>query len=184
MTDFYAQLEEQLIAAGRRRQAQRRIARAVAGRGRMLIAATAAVAVIVAAAIALPSLTAREPRSESAAPQAPVAPPDSRRKTSLAGIRVAVYNAAAEPGLGRRVGDELRSHGARVFVFGGVPSQPGGRSVVRYRRGAEARARLVADVLRVARIDPYDPPAAEANPPASARAMVIVLVGYDLQTDP
>ena len=184
MTDFYAQLEEQLIAAGRRRQAQGRLARALAGRERALLAATAAVAAIVAGAVALPSLTARAPLPDSAAPVAPVAPPDNTRTTGLAGIRVAVYNAAADPDLGRRIGDELRAHGARVFVFGAVAAQPGGRTVVRYRRGAEAQGRRVANVLRVARIDRYDAPTAEANPPASARATVIVLVGYDRQTSP
>ena len=75
----------------------------------------------------------------------------------------------------------MRSHGARVFVFGNVPSQAGGRTVIRYQRGAEAQARRVATVLGVAGIDPYEFPETAGNPPETARAAVIVLVGYDQQ---
>ena len=55
--------------------------------------------------------------------------------------------------------------------------------MIRYQRGAQAQAQAqrVASVLGVARIDPYEFPAAEGNPPETARAAVIVLVGYDQQ---
>jgi hypothetical protein len=189
MTDFYAQLEDQLVAAGRRRRAQGPVGRAVAGRGRALVVVTAAVAVLVAGgAVVLPALRTSSPTSRSAAPAAPVpvppVAPGPARDSILAGIRVAVFNATARPGLGRSVGDELRLHGAHVAVFGSGPPQPGGRTIVRYTRDAEARARRVAAVLGVARVGPYDPSGPEGNPPASARAEVIVLAGYDRPTEP
>lgn len=190
MTDFYSQLEDQLLAAGRRRQEQRPVARAIAGRGRVLALATAAVAILVAAvALSLPgavtsvfdggpTVPAAPPPAPAPAP-APVPAPDN---ASLAGIRVAVYNATAQQGAGRSVGDELEARRAEVAVYGSVPSQPGGRTIVRYVAGAEAKARRVAAVLGVPGVERYDPATTEhGNPPESARAAVIVLVGYDRQ---
>ena len=143
---------------------------------------------VVGGAVALPASIPTAPRSEPAAPVAPApvpAPgPGKARDASLAGIRVAVYNATALPALARSAGDELRSHSAHVAVFGSVPAQPGGRSIVQFRRGAEAQARRVAAVLGVARVDPYDPSTAAANAPPTARETVIVLVGYDRGPDP
>ena len=114
---------------------------------------------------------------------APAPPPAPGPGANLAGIRVAVYNATAEQGAARGVGDELEARRAEVAVFGGVPSQPGGRTIVRYVAGAEAKARRVAAVLGVPGVERYDPATAEhGNPPESARAAVIVLVGYDRTT--
>jgi hypothetical protein len=177
MTDFYARLEEQLVAAGHRRQAQGRVGRALAGRARVLVAATAVAAALVAViAFALPASNTGAAKNEPATPAAPdtAAAPDAR----LAGIRVAVYNATAEPGRGRSVGDELRSHGAHVAVFGSMPTQPGGRTIVRYVGDGAAPARRVAAALGVPRIERYDPSGAYANPPPTARVSVIVVAGY------
>ena len=191
MTDFYSELEDQLLAAGRRRQEQGRVARAIAGRGRVLAVATAAVAIlVVAVALSLPgavsSVFDSGPTVPAAPPPAPAPapapPPAPGPGVSLAGIRVAVYNATAEPGAGRGVGDELRARDAEVAVFGSMPSQPGGRSIVQYVPGAEAKARRVAAVLGVSRVDAYDPTQEHANPPESARSAVIVIVGYDRAT--
>jgi hypothetical protein len=80
------------------------------------------------------------------------------------------------------VADELDAAHAEVTILGSVPAQPGGTSVVRYRAGAEAKARRVAAVLGVRRVERHDPATAAAgNPPESARVAVIVLVGYDRQ---
>ncbi|MEA2218037.1 MAG: LytR cell envelope-related transcriptional attenuator [Solirubrobacteraceae bacterium] len=190
MTDFYSQLEDQLVAAGRRRLQRGPVRRAVAGRGRALVAVTAAVAVLVAGcALALSALRTTAPTGEPARPVAPTtsvpaAPPGPARDRTLAGIRIAVFNATATRGLGDRVGGELRSHGAHVAVFGSGPPQPGGRTIVRYAPHAAADARRVANVLGVARVDRYDPSGPDGNPPASARAQVIVLVGYDHRPRP
>lgn len=193
MTDFYSELEEQLLAAGRRRRAQGPVARVVAGRGRVLAVATATVAVLVVAfAVALPSAVTsvfdRGPTVPAAPPPAPAPapapPPAPGPGVSLAGIRVAVYSATTQQGAARGAGDELRARDAEVAVFGSVPSQPGGRSVVQYVPGAEAKAHRVAAVLGVARVEAYDPAQEHANPPESARAAVIVIVGNDRQAAP
>ena len=193
MTDFYSELEDQLLAAGRRRQARGPVARVVAGRGRLLAVATAAVAVlVVAVALSLPgavtSVLDNGPTVPAAPPPAPAPapapPPAPGPGVNLAGIRVAVYNATAEQGAGRSVGEELGARRAEVAVFGSVPSQPGGRTIVRYVAGAEAKARRVAAVLGVPGVERYDPATTEhGNPPESARAAVIVLVGYDRETE-
>jgi hypothetical protein len=193
MTDFYSELEEQLLAAGRRRQAQGPVARAIAGRGRVLAVATAAVALlVVAVALSLPNAVTSVfdggptvPAAPPPAPApAPAPPPAPGPAVSLAGIRVAVYNATTQQGAARGAGDELRARHAEVAVFGSMPSQPGGRSIVQYVPGAEAKARRVASVLGISRVEQYDPQQAYANPPESARAAVIVIVGYDRDAVP
>ena len=155
----------------------------------MLAVATAAVAVlVVAVALALPgavtSVFDSGPTPPAAPPPAPAPapapPPAPGPGISLAGIRVAIYNATAAPGAARAVGDELGARRAEVAVFGAVESQPGGRTIVRYVAGAEAKARRVAAALGVRGVERYDPATATAGrPPESARAAVIVLVGYD-----
>jgi hypothetical protein len=182
VTDFYDRLEQQLVDAGRRRQRQGAVRRVVAGRGRAIVVASAAVAVLVVAVSgALPSLRTSSVTGEHTAPVAPPPPaapaPIPLRPGSLAGIRIAVFNATAQPDLARRVGAALRSRHARVSVFGSGPAHA---TVVRYTPGAKSKARRVAAVLGVTRVERYDPSLPDANPPESARAEVIVLTGYDL----
>jgi hypothetical protein len=176
MTDFYGQLEKQLLAAGRHRQTQGRMRRAVAGRSRALVATTAVAAVLLAGgAVALRSSSTSEP---AAAPAPAPAPAPVLAGGSLAGIRVAVFNATAQPGLARATGAVLKSRRAHVAVFGSMTIQPGGRTVVWYEPGAAAQARRVAAVLGVPRVAPFDPSRGEAIPPPSARVTVIVAIGY------
>jgi hypothetical protein len=178
MTDFYAQLEEQLVAAGRRRKSQGRVARAVAGRGRALVATIAVAAVLTAGgAVALRSSSTNEPAAPAAPAPAP-APAPVPRGGSLAGIRVAVFNATAQPGLARATGEILKARRAHVAVFGSMPIEPGGRTIVWYKPGAAAQARRVAAVLGVPRVVPFDPSTGQAIPPPTARVTVIVAVGY------
>jgi hypothetical protein len=179
MTDFYGRLEEQLRAAGQHRQTQGRMGRAVAGRGRALVATTAVAAVLLAGgAVALRSSSTSEPAAPAPAPTPAPAPAPVPAGGSLAGIRVAVFNATAEPGLARATGAVLKSRRAHVAVFGSMTIQPGGRTVVWYEPGAAAQARRVAAVLRVPRVAPFDPSTGEAIPPPSARVTVIVAIGY------
>jgi hypothetical protein len=179
MTDFYGRLEEQLRAAGQHRQTQGRMGRAVAGRGRALVATTAVAAVLLAGgAVALSSSSTSEPAAPAPAPTPAPAPRPVPAGGSLAGIRVAVFNATAEPGLARATGAVLKSRRAHVAVFGSMTIQPGGRTVVWYEPGAAAQARRVAAVLGVPRVAPFDPSTGEAIPPPSARVTVIVAIGY------
>src|SRR5436305_11450603 len=103
MTDFYTQLEHQLVAAGQRRAGQGRAARAVAGRGRALAAVTAAVAaLVVAGAAAVPSVFDTAPATRApATPGGVRAPVPAAAGASLAGIHVAVYNTTTRAGLAR-----------------------------------------------------------------------------------
>jgi hypothetical protein len=142
----------------------------------------ATIAVLVAAlAIALPAVLTHDSTSGPVAPPAPPPAGPTVHDTSLAGIRIAVFNATPLPDLGRSVGERLRSRGAYVSIFGNGPAQPGGRTIVRYMPHEGPSARRVANALRVARVDPYDPSGPDGNPPATVRADVIVLVGYDQQ---
>ncbi len=179
MTDFYAQLEDQLVSASRRRQTQGRARRAVAGRGRALIAATAVVAALAAgAAVALPQLRTTATTSTPAAPvapvPAPVVPPPAAtvpsRGGSLAGIRVAVLNGTTLTGLARDVADELRRRDARIAGVGSAVKQDVTGTVVLYRSGARAKARRVAAVLGGVAVRPSG-----ASPDGRAAEIVVVV---------
>ncbi len=157
MTDFYAQLEDQLVGAARRRQAQGRVGRAVAGRGRTLIAATAAIALLAAGgAVALPSVLETSSTSEPATPPqvAPAPAPAPVRGTSLNGITVAVLNGTTRTGVARAVADQLERRGATVAATQNAPDQAVPRSLVLYAPGAKAKARRVAIALGGAAVRP------------------------------
>lgn len=147
MTDFYAQLEEQLVAAGRRHQSQGRMRRAVAGRRRVLIASAAAIAVlVVAGAVALPWVLTTSSTSKPAAPPQ-VAPVPAVRALSLRGVDVAVRNGTTRTGAGRTVAAQLERLGARISAIESAGNQNVARTVVLYRNGARAAAVRVAAVL-------------------------------------
>jgi hypothetical protein len=182
MTDFYAQLEHQLVAAGRRRQTQGRVGRAVAGRGRVLVATCAAIAVLVAGgAVALPSVLTT---SSTSAPAAPHVAPAPARGGSLAGVRVAVLNATTQPGRARTVADRLRRLRARIAVASTAPVQPGAAAGVFYRRGAEQQARRVAGALGAAMLGPYRAASSSPIDPPIGRADVVVIVGTNRPLPP
>jgi hypothetical protein len=184
MTDFYAQLEHQLVAAGRRRQTQGRFGRAVAGRGRVLIATCAAIALLVAGgAVALPSVLTTSSTSRPAAPHVAPAPAPARGG-SLAGVRVAVLNATTQPGRARTVADRLRRLRARIAVASTAPVQPGAAAGVFYRRGAERQARRVAAALGAAVLGPYRAASSSPIDPPIGRADVVVIVGTNRPLPP
>jgi hypothetical protein len=190
MTDFYAQLEDQLVTAGRRRQAQGRVGRAVAGRGRALLGATvAAVAVAVAAgvAVALPgALSGTSERAPAVRPQATPAPAAATTpqavvpvpSPSLAGIRVAILNGTPRPGLGRAAADWLTRRHATIVSVAGNASQDTARTVVLYRSDSRAKARRVAAALGGV------PVRASGASPDGHVVAVIVLVGADYRRPP
>ena len=173
MTDFYAQLEDQLVTAGRRRQTQGRARRAIAGRGRALVAATAVAAALAAGvAVALPQLRTT---STTSTPAATVAPPGVApgplRGGSLAGIRVAVLNGTTGTGLARLVADALGRRHAAIFEVGSAARKNVRGTVVYYRPGARAKARRVAAVLGGVPVRP------SGASPDRRVAEVVVIVG-------
>jgi hypothetical protein len=193
MTDFYAQLEDQLVAAGRRRQTQGRVGRAVAGRGRAVLGATVvAVAVAAGVAVALPgALSGTSERAPAVQPQvtpAPATTPPPATTTphavvpvpspSLAGIRVAILNGTTRPGLARAVADWLRRRHATVVSVAGNASQDTAQTVVIYRSDSRAKARRVAAALGGVPVR-----ASGASPDGRVTA-VIVLVGADYRRPP
>jgi hypothetical protein len=184
MTDFYTQLEHQLVAAGHRRLGQGRAARAVAGRGRALVAATAAVAaLVVAGAFALPAVfdtasTTSAPATPGRGPApAPVAP-------SLAGVRVAVLNGTTARGYARSIATLLERRGARIVRVDATPAaRQTRRTAVFFGRGrlAEGRARLVAQALGAQVLGPASRASSVPVAPLAGGDNVdaVVLLGID-----
>jgi hypothetical protein len=177
MTDFYAQLEAQLVAAGRRRDGHGRVRRSLAGRRRPLAGAgalaVAAVAAVVVLVAPVPHDAAQRSPAARPARAAPVAPAPSAA-TDLSGIRVAVLNATTRPGAARATAEVLRSRHARIMAVGNASRQNVATTEVRYRHGARAQALRVAAVLGVARVAP-----STSAQPHAGRAEVVVLVGAD-----
>jgi|GEM_PF-3449835 len=192
MTDFYAQLEAQLVGAGVRRQTQGTVARSVAGRGRAILATAAALAVLAAGgAFALPAaLTSSSTNAPAAPPKAVTVParPVPVNGRNLAGIGVAVFNATTSPGLARRVSDRLQQRGARIVATDTAPSRRGARTAVFYRAGSEAKARRVARALGAVVLGPFDRAKSPVIAPTSGlAAAVVVIAGPDalrLSPDP
>ncbi|MEA2149802.1 MAG: LytR cell envelope-related transcriptional attenuator [Solirubrobacteraceae bacterium] len=178
MTDFYAQLEEQLVSAGRRRRTQGRVSRAAAGRGWQLAGAVAAVAAIAAAVVVAVSgqdaTRVRAPAPAGAGPSTVTVTVPAR--PSLRGILVEVFNGTPRTGLARTVADQLERADATVGAVGAGPRLDRARTSVRYRPGKRAQARRVAAVLGVS--DVRRATAADGLAPAAA---VRVLVGEDLR---
>lgn len=181
MTDFYAQLERQLLEAGRRRTGRGRWRLAPAGRGRAVLAmATASIAVVVGVAFApaLRSGDSSDAGGGGTAPPAPPAvtsPPAPPGGVSLRGIQVAVLNATTITGLGREAGAVLEANGATLRSINSAPQQDLTRSVIEFRAGAEEQAKLVGLVLGVHRTRALRAAGFAAAPTAA----VIVWVGSD-----
>ncbi len=175
MTDFYAQLEEQLLVAGRRRGARGPARRALAGRGRVLALACVASAAIGATAVAVIGGSDSSPvgLGTPAAPSGRALPAPSARG-DLEGIRVAVLNGTTARGVARATADDLAALGARITSISNVSDPGGALTEIRYKRGASAEARRVAGVLGVRRVTSYT-----TSPPTMAQVDVIVLVGAD-----
>jgi len=151
MTDFYAQLEEQLLLAGRRRAGRGRARQALSGRGRPLLMAATVLGAIAAGAVTLPSLLS--PSSEPAAPSAPpqqLLPPATA--VSLRSIDVAVLNGTVQSGAARGVAEQLERRGATIRTVGNAADQRIPRTLVFHYRGSVSQARRVAAVLGVAKV--------------------------------
>lgn len=185
MTDFYGQLERQLVDAGRRRLERGRWRTALAGRGRPLLAVVTVLLALAAAAAAGVSALRSGASSDAgrgASPSTPpvVAPPSADRSPTpnrtLRGTRVAVLNGTRIAGLGRATGRQLEAQGATIETIGDAADQQQAQTVVGYRPGAGARARLVATILGVRDVRPRT----AGEEVLAPRADVVVLVGPDL----
>jgi hypothetical protein len=174
MTDFYAQLERQLVDAGRRRNERSRMRRALAGHGRPLAGAGALVAAVAVAVSVAPGQRDAVQRT----PAAPSAPAPAVAN-DLRGIRVAVLNGTTHTGIARLVAAQLEYLHARIVTVGNAPTQNLAVTAVRYRHGARVKALRVAAALAVARVGPD-----RGSPTNAGRAEVIVLVGADRQGRP
>jgi putative intracellular protease/amidase len=178
MTDFYAQLERQLVDAGRRRAVQGRLRRAAIGRGRLVAAVCAAVAVLAAGGALVPGLrsgagpAADRGTAQQPLPPAALPPPDL---PSLHGIGVAVFNGTTASGIARSVADRLERRGATIFTVTNAADQTAAETIVSYTEGNEAPAREVAAVLGVDGVEPY-----QGIPPLPFHGSpVIVVAGRD-----
>jgi hypothetical protein len=178
MSDFYAQLEQQLVAAGRRRNERSRMRRALAGRGRPLAGAGALAAAIAAAVLFVAPGQREVVRQRPAARAAPVVAAPAAA-TDLRGIRVAVLNATTQPGLARATAAVLMARHARITTTGNAANQQVLITKVRHRRGARAQALKVAGVLGVGRVSSY-----KSSRPTVGRSDVVVLVGADRRDRP
>lgn len=91
-------------------------------------------------------------------------------------VSVVVLNASSSSGLAGEVSDQL---GNRDFdVIGtSVANGGSGKSVVRYSKGAERQAKLVAKVLGISSVKPFD---TEAEAASNNQAEVVAFVGDDV----
>lgn len=159
-TDFFTDLEAELVGAARQRAAGTR------RRGRPLLAPTLGLAaLIVALVVVLPRLS--EPR-RSVSPPLPVLAPPSE-------TMVSVFNGTTEPGLAARTVDELLAAGypndGRV---GSWRDQTVKRSRVVHVQGSAAEARGVARRLGISTVrrgSPFEL--------SSGSAQVVVILGLD-----
>jgi len=180
MSDFYGQLERQLVDAGRRRATHGRWRLALAGRGRPLLAVAMALLALVMAVAAAPHLRSDPspgPAGSGASPAPPVTspPPPAAGTPSLRGMRVAVLNGTTRSGAARAVAEVLEARGATIGSIGNAADQARAQTAVVYRPGAEAQARRVAAVLGVRDVRPRT----RVEVVVAPEAAVVVHVGSD-----
>jgi hypothetical protein len=177
-TDFFADLERQLVDAARDRP--RRLRRA---RARRVAVALAAIALLCAGATGLVA-TLVGTRGDAQAPAGPrphdpVAPPAALRH-----IRVAVLDATSGPGTD--VAARLRDRGVRVTTVGTAPGPhplppaPQAITQVFFTKGHQPAATQIGILLRDARNGRYPPVSPLPSPLRAAAgpgADVVVLAG-------
>jgi len=191
MNDFYAQLEHELVEAGRRRAQRPRWRIALAGRGRLLLAVATVLLAGVAAAASISLLGSGSSASAPAGGGVPPAPPAADSPTvsatpapereqlpsrPLRGTRVAVYNGTTSAGVARTAAQRLAAQGATIGSVGNAVDQAQTRTVVGHRPGAGAQGRIVATILGVRDIHPWTDDEALM---ARGGADVVVQVGSD-----
>jgi hypothetical protein len=184
MSDFFADLELQLIAATRDRPRRRRRAQARRAAGGLAVAA------VLGAGLAGGVLAAGG--DGGPATHRPAAPAPARRPATgpavtspSSRVTVAVLNATTVPGLARGVAVRLQAAGfTKIGTVTNAPTQTGGRTRVAYRPGHADDALGVAAALHVT-VDRDGPLRAGTDLARATRgADVVVLVGPDLDSRP
>ncbi len=91
-------------------------------------------------------------------------------------VSVVVLNASSSSGLAGEVSDQLDNRDFDV-IGTSVANGGSGKSIVRYSKGSEREAKLVAKVLGISSIKPFDN---EAEAASNNRADVVAFVGDDV----
>jgi hypothetical protein len=186
MTDFFDDLERQLVEAANERP--RRVGRARARHGAVL--ATVLLGVLAGGA---GLATALSGSATDGGPTRPAAPTATASQTvtvsprtgrvAAGGSTVAVLNGTAVPGLARGVANRLQNSGFKIGNVTNAADRSRFATLVQYAPGREAQARAVARALAVggAFVRPAD---AGSRAIAGAQASVVVVVGSDQNTSP
>jgi hypothetical protein len=181
MTDFFADLEQQLIGATAERA--RRVRRARARRSATL--ATVLLAIVAGGAGLATALAGSD--GDHGAPAAPTpttaphtiatAPPTAPTTT----YTVAVLNGTSVPGLARGVANVLQNRHFKIGNVTNAADQTRSATAVQYAPGHRAEATQVAETIdaRATALHPID---RASRTIAGRQAEVVVLVGSDLNT--
>jgi hypothetical protein len=188
MTDFFDDLERQLVEAATERP--RRLRRARARHGAVL--ATVLVAVLACGAGLATALSGGGTGGDPGTPMAPtggpiqtvtVAPDSGRITGDTTRFTVAILNGTTVPGLARGVANQLQNAHFKVGNITNAADQGRSATSILYAPGRRAEARAVASVLSIA-ADAVQPVDRANRVIAGERASVVVVVGADLNTSP
>ncbi|HMJ37490.1 MAG TPA: LytR C-terminal domain-containing protein [Baekduia sp.] len=185
MTDFFDDLERQLVAATAERP--RRLRRARARHGAVL--ATVLLALLAGGAALATALTGAGTGDDPGRPAAPATTAQTVTVDPQTGqiapgsFTVAILNGTAVPGLARGVANRLQNAKFKIGNVTNAARQDHAATVVHYAPGRIGEASRVA-----AAINPGDtalrPITAADRAIAGAQASVVVIVGSDQNTSP
>ena len=148
-TDFFADLERQLVDATHERP--RRIRRA---RARRAAAPATGLVALVAASLVLASTLQSDTTQQRSAPAAPPpattvgVDPRTGAVTPLTGTTVAVLNGTGVPGLGKVAADRLSRAGAHIVAVSNAPRQDVTTTQFLYMPGKHVQSTLIAAALQ------------------------------------
>jgi LytR cell envelope-related transcriptional attenuator len=182
MTDFFADLEQQLIGATAERA--HRVRRARARRGATL--ATVLLAIVAGGAGLATALSGSSTDGGHGAPAGPTptAPPHTiaiAPPTSPGTYTVAVLNATYVPGLARGVANVLQNKNYKIGTVTNAAEETRVATTVEYAPGHRAQATQVAAAI-AARATTLRPIDHATRTIAGRQAKVVVLVGSDQNT--
>lgn len=181
-SDFFADLERQLVDATPRRaqrirRARRRRAAALCT---ILLALVAGGAGLVAA---LDGSTTSSSSGPAAPSTAPAAVPTGVARP-LGSFTTAVLNGTPTPGLGRAVANALQERGAKIGDVTNAATHDATRTQVFYAPGRRVDAGTVAQAIGIRGTSALMPITRAQRVLAGDQAKVVVLVGSDQNTAP
>jgi hypothetical protein len=182
MTDFFDDLERQLVEAATERPRRLRRARARHGAALAtvllgLLAGGAGLATALSGEADRPGMPAAPATTATGRiPSAPSLPSAAR-----GGFTIAILNGTAVPGLARGVANRLQYAHFEVGNVTNAADQTRAATSILYAPGQRGEARAVARVLSVA-ADAVQPVDRANRVIAGERASVVVVVGADLNT--